>query len=234
MKKFLNDNILYFICFSVYALLGAILLFNIEQGDLIFYASDNRTMFANTFFIYGTRLGEVAMYILLVCLFMFFQVRLAVAVGATGILTMIVSFVSKAFFMHDRPAAFLRKHDLFDRINIIDGVDLHSGATSFPSGHTMSAFALFSLLAFFLPRNRKFFGVLLFFVAVVVALSRIYLVQHFLKDIYLGAWMGLLLAILMYYVFDRYLPTGQKHWLNRPLFPYKVWIQNIRQKRPSA
>ena len=58
----------------------------------------------------------------------------------------------------------------------------------FPSGHAATAFCLFSLLAFFSHRQRV--KMLLFFIAFAVAYSRIYLMQHFLRDILAGSFIG--------------------------------------------
>lgn len=57
---------------------------------------------------------------------------------------------------------------------------------SFPSGHTTTAFALAVVLAHFFPGGRA----LWFLLAVLVGLSRLYLVEHFLADVVAGAGLG--------------------------------------------
>jgi membrane-associated phospholipid phosphatase len=44
-------------------------------------------------------------------------------------------------------------------------------------------------------------------------LSRIYLTQHFFKDVYLGAFMGVIIAMFWYYI--QYLP--KMGWLDKSL-----------------
>ena len=61
----------------------------------------------------------------------------------------------------------------------------------------MSAFAIFTLVAL-LIKNKKGGALVLFILAIIVGLSRIYLVQHFLKDVYLGGIMGVLIAFLIF------------------------------------
>jgi undecaprenyl-diphosphatase len=61
---------------------------------------------------------------------------------------------------------------------------------SFPSGHTITAFAVAVSLARFYPE----LGVGLLFCAVSVAASRILLGMHFLSDVLAGAGIGTLLA----------------------------------------
>lgn len=62
-----------------------------------------------------------------------------------------------------------------------------SGFISFPSGHSVTAFALAYVLSRAYPR-----GSLVFYaMAVMVALSRVYLARHFLSDVVAGAGVGL-------------------------------------------
>jgi undecaprenyl-diphosphatase len=61
---------------------------------------------------------------------------------------------------------------------------------SFPSGHTITAFAVALSLSRFYPE----LGVGLLFCAISVALSRILLGMHFLSDVLAGASIGILLA----------------------------------------
>ena len=50
--------------------------------------------------------------------------------------------------------------------------------------------------------------------ALLVGISRIYLVQHFLKDIYLGSILGVLAALLMYFLQYRM----DAPWMGRRLY----------------
>ncbi|RYD68900.1 MAG: phosphatase PAP2 family protein [Sphingobacteriales bacterium] len=70
---------------------------------------------------------------------------------------------------------------------------------SFPSGHTASAFCLFTLLALFVA-NKKY-GLFFLLMALLVAYSRIYLSQHNFIDTYVGAWIGILSALVIYFYF---------------------------------
>ena len=72
----------------------------------------------------------------------------------------------------------------------------HSGLNSFPSGHTTSAFALATILA--LHATKKGWGIFFLLLAVGVAYSRIYLGQHFLPDVTMGAILGTVSGLLVY------------------------------------
>ena len=73
-------------------------------------------------------------------------------------------------------------------------------STSFPSGHAVTAFALATALGFLYPRWRAF----AFVAAGLIAASRVALKAHFLSDVIAGAVVGILCAIGMKYLFDRF------------------------------
>lgn len=68
---------------------------------------------------------------------------------------------------------------------------------SFPSGHTMTAFAVAVPLALFYPHLLW----TLLFCALSIAVSRIVLGMHFLTDVIAGAALGSLIGIWSYLVF---------------------------------
>ncbi len=79
--------------------------------------------------------------------------------------------------------------------NFVQGITL-SGSNGFPSGHTTSAFALFTLLAIY--SHNKWLGAVYMFLAVTVGYSRIYLGQHFFHDVVVGSLIGTATAVLCY------------------------------------
>lgn len=193
----IQTNFYLSITFLTFIILGGVALYCLQQGDLLLYFSENRTPFWNIFFKYGTQLGEEWTYIGFLVLFLFIRFRYALLVPITGIVVTIISFLSKRFFGHPRPFSYYKTLGTLEDINVVEGVYLVKGLSSFPSGHTMSAFAIFTLVALLL-KNKKGLAVLLFLLAIIVGISRIYLVQHFLKDVYLGGIMGVLIALLIF------------------------------------
>lgn len=74
---------------------------------------------------------------------------------------------------------------------------------SFPSGHTAAAFALATALIYMLPSNfsrssRSIIAVVLYLIATMVGISRVYLHQHFLHDVCAGAFIGVFAAWIIY------------------------------------
>ncbi len=215
INTILIENKVFLLPFLLFLLLGAISLFLYPTGHWIEWFSQNRTPFRNTFFSVATRLGEEKIYLLAILLFIFIKFRYAILIPLTGIIVTIVSFGSKAIFQHDRPSVFYKKLGKLEEVNPLEGIRLLSGQTSFPSGHTMSGFAIYSLLAFLLPK-KFLIQFPLFICAMLVGLSRIYLVQHFLKDIYLGSICGVLIAILLYH-FQSKIKLSDSHLLEKSI-----------------
>ena len=216
-------NLGFLIPFLWFLLGGAILLFFVEKGDVLLYFNENRTEFWTIFFCYFTKVGEEWSYILLALLFAYFiNYRAAFSLALAGLLTGVVSFLLKTLFAYPRPKTFFYQEGLLDQINLPEGYSLYQGLTAFPSGHTMSAFALFGLVALSLS-GKNILGLSLFVIAFFIGFSRIYLFQHFFEDVFLGAILGALIAIFLRYVLE-------KPWF----LPKEFWNKSIRKKKEIA
>jgi undecaprenyl-diphosphatase len=69
---------------------------------------------------------------------------------------------------------------------------------SFPSGHSITAFAVSVSLGMFYPELQ----VCLLLAAFLIAASRIILGMHFLSDVLAGSGIGLLLGLLSFHIFS--------------------------------
>jgi membrane-associated phospholipid phosphatase len=68
---------------------------------------------------------------------------------------------------------------------------------SFPSGHSTTAFAIFAMLSFF--SSQTIIKVMMFVLALLVAFTRVYLLQHFLIDTLAGAFIGTTISYVFYF-----------------------------------
>lgn len=94
-----------------------------------------------------------------------------------------------------RPGLYFQKTEM---VHSVDGY-LLKGKNSFPSGHTTTAFAMFSLLAF--ATKNKTLQVLCFIAALTVGYSRIFLGQHFTADVLGGAALGFSTSYFLFWLF---------------------------------
>ena len=211
-----RHNRLFWITFSLFLIFGGILLLFIEKGDAIFYFSAQRSPFNDTFFYYFTQAGEHIAYIVFLLMLLFFvNYRAAMMLPLIGGFVAIVSAITKSIFAQPRPALYFREAGMLDMIVPVTGVAMHGRNTSFPSGHTMSAFALYTFLALTISYKRSWSLVLLL-MAVLVGVSRIYLVQHFLEDVVTGAAIGAFIGTLWYHWQYRLFPIPHK-WADQTL-----------------
>lgn len=214
LHEVLHENRGFFFPFLLFLATSIILLAIFEQGYWVLYFGAHRTPFWNTFFLWGTKLGEEWTFVAVVFIaLIWIRYRAAITVPILGIIVTVVSYLAKKGFQHPRPLRYFRDLGLEDQLNLIEGIHINSGPTSFPSGHTMAAFALFTFLALN-SRGKHWTGPLCFGLALVVGISRIYLSQHFLKDVFLGAMIGTTLGLLFHYGQAFW---GRKKWLDRRL-----------------
>ncbi|CCQ75419.1 phosphatase PAP2 family protein [Magnetospira sp. QH-2] len=103
--------------------------------------------------------------------------------------------VLKLVFSRHRP------RDLFEQGQFgFDFLAFDSHLHSFPSGHTQVAFALATCLVIVLPRLDHLWLVF----ALVISFSRIATSVHFPGDVIMGAWVGLMMPVLLKrLVYDR-------------------------------
>lgn len=175
-------------------LLIGIPFFFYPKEDFTLWLNARHSPFLDNFFYYMTYLGDGLVFIPVFLLLLFrnyvLSIFFAVFVGLEAVIVQLV--LKKGIFAHlNRPPAYIEN---FDQLYHIPGVELHHLHT-FPSGHTQSAF----LMAFFLVllfQNYKYLQVIIPIVAVLVGISRVYLLKHFFVDIWFGALIGFVLPYL--------------------------------------
>ncbi len=200
---FWSENAFFLWGFLLFFTAGMLWLFNIQQGDEILYFSNRRSAFGDFFFKYFTRMGEGILFLFAFLAFLLIRYRTAIYIPLLGIAVMLLSALFKNWFAQPRPYKYFEELNRLDQLTFVEGAYVNKGLSSFPSGHTMAAFALYAFLAFVAP-SKKGLALLLLLIAVLVGISRIYLVQHFLQDVLSGGFLGVLLAIFCYYLHQRY------------------------------
>jgi len=145
----------------------------------------------DTFFLLVTQLGETIPWVLALILILLFKRKsIWVLVAAFSISTFFVQGIKNLLPEQPRPTKAIENLNL---VHTVKGVDLHK-VFSFPSGHTATAFTIFFLSCLFI-KNRLVIP-LGFIYAILVGYSRIYLAQHFPRDV-AG---GMLVAIITIYL----------------------------------
>ena len=173
----------------IFLLMGAFLWFY-SKGDSFILLRGELTPFKNFIFKNITWLGD-GIVAIAVTLYLAFRKKwkaVAQMLGSYLLSGMVVQAFKRTVHM-PRPARFFEMYH--QQIEAVDGERLYTSFTSFPSGHTATAFALAISLIFISPWWRKQWW-LAFVLAWMVAYSRVYLGQHFPVDVYVGAIFGIL------------------------------------------
>ncbi len=125
------------------------------------------------------------------------------------------TFVTKRilFFQHPRPLHYFLYDDFPRFIHDVPLIYYNS----FPSGHTMTIFAMAALFAYL--SGRSLLGLAWFLLAALVGLSRIYLLQHFGVDVIVGALLGIISAFLAVYSMGKVITPKMQKTLNQSIFP---------------
>ncbi len=139
---------------------------------------------------YITDLGNGWTIVILAALLTLYNYRVAFLMVTTFLVTSLAVQIVKFFFDAPRPKLYFK--DQLSKLYFVKGVDILS-RDSFPSGHTLTAFAT-GVLVTYLVKNKNW-GILLVFYGVMVGFSRMYLSEHFFEDVIGGSVLGVFLAI---------------------------------------
>ncbi len=172
----------------------ALLLAKGKEG-IFLLLNTYHSSWADYFFTAYTDVGDglFAIALALMLYFVFKKYKLGVTIVVAFLFTGLVAQIIKPFVHSPRPALYFAPRHLSFFIDSI----IHSGNTSFPSGHTITIFAVTTILALY--TSNKWYQLLLLIVAAAVGFSRVYLSQHFLLDVIAGSVIGFAGAILCVY-----------------------------------
>lgn len=196
------------------------------KGSAEWIVNQHWTPFLDQFFKEFTEVGSGIVFIPVVILAWLIDRKLVlVVVGTFLLMTLFAQGLKNIIGSMPRPAAFFEGSA---GLHLAAGVDHHC-CRSFPSGHTASAFSVFSLLAL-LIRNHRSGTIFLFVLASLAGFSRVYLLQHFFIDVVVGATLGVLATYLCYgfflrlYLSRKWSLKGEHHpsrWIPVPVLKWK-------------
>ncbi len=154
----------------------------------------------DVFFKYVTYLGDGILIAILLVFLLLVSYKWSILAAFSIIFQSVLVSVFKRWIYEglERPTAFLKNIEW----HYVEGVDVH-GSNTFPSGHTTTAFALFSILVVIFHYRHYLFSLMFFLLAFLAGLSRVYLLQHFLVDVYFGAVFGISSVILSLFIMDK-------------------------------
>jgi membrane-associated phospholipid phosphatase len=201
MLKILRNHRTFFTLFFCWLIILACLQIIYSPAEMMFWVNRHNSPFLDTFFQLVTLLGEDGIWLipLTVYLYQYYKQKKDVKNKAIMLIIIwitkgIISVALKNIFNLPRPME-VYEHSV-QVIHTIKGLEIHHWQ-SFPSGHTFTAFA-FACYFILVAKNRTM-GYLWLGLAMLVGYSRVYLFQHFPRDVFAGSILGV--AVVLAIVF---------------------------------
>lgn len=212
MENKLKNTSLFFIGYLLLFVLAMIFFIYQQHGDFVLWLNSLRNPIWDFFFRYWTHTGDELFFVAVVGVVFYFNRRHGLVLAITGISVLLVSLFFKLILFPEvlRPIQHFQAEGILNLVEGVTAKDTHS----FPSGHSMAAFALASHLALMI--QRKDYSILFLVAAVLTGISRVYLLQHFLIDIMAGSLLGMILSVSCFMVFENYLGNVTKNERNSP------------------
>jgi membrane-associated phospholipid phosphatase len=205
MKRYLA----FYIPYLIFVVTFTVLIMSYGKADLHLWMTSFNCPVGDVFFHYYTLVGDWVPYVVIAGL-LFYRYRVALFVLVSQLITGLVSIIIKQTWNEPRPVLYFKEHFPTVQLHQVLGEHMHM-SHSFPSGHTITAFAFFLALSFYSKRPSLHF--LYFILALLVGYSRIYLSQHFAIDVLAGSFIGVSVTIICKYYFDK----NTLNWANGSL-----------------
>jgi membrane-associated phospholipid phosphatase len=164
------------------------------QAALWFYALKNTIYYQ--FFNFITIFGESQWYLVpgLLLFVAFYKTKSLLASRAlylfsTVALSGIVADIIKYIAGRARPKLYFNNN-----LYLFDFFHTEADWTSFPSGHSATAFSAAMVLSIYYPRWK----VLFYGCASLIALSRLFITKHYISDVIAGSYLGCASTVLLY------------------------------------
>lgn len=197
MLKILRSHRSFFILFFFWLIILACLQIVFTPTEMIFWVNRHNNPFLDIFFQLITLLGEDGIWLIPLAAYLYQYYKQKKDVKNKAIMLIIIwitkgiiSTTLKNLFNLPRPMEVYEKSGRY--IHVIDGLEIHHWQ-SFPSGHTFTAFAF--ACYFLLVAKHRTLGYLWLGLAMLVGYSRVYLFQHFPRDVFAGSILGVAVVL---------------------------------------
>lgn len=187
----------YFLIYFPLLIVATIVYFMGEHGDTVLWANSWHNPTTDLLFKWITYLGDGIFFAIVTLVMLIRNWRTGLLLLGMGLSQTVVSFFLKRVVFNSQPRPKTYFGD-FKEVNLhfVDGVKIHA-YNSFPSGHTLTAFALATFMVLYF--NNKKLSLLFLLLACLAGFSRIYLAQHFLIDVCAGSLLGVMIGYAFFH-----------------------------------
>ncbi|NCD68485.1 phosphatase PAP2 family protein [Mucilaginibacter agri] len=185
-----------------------------SREDIYFTLNKYHNDFADYFFIGATAVGDGLFMLLVAIILVLYSYRKAFLMATSFLATTIVAQTIKRIVRAPRPSLYFTNHT---NIYYVKGVKLLT-SNSFPSGHTVQAFTMAVVLAYF--ARQKSWGFIYLILALCIGYSRMYLSEHFFEDVMAGSIIGTFTTIIWLTIID-----------SKPFIHTPKWSRGLLNKK---
>ncbi|KPQ18605.1 MAG: PAP2 superfamily [Algoriphagus marincola HL-49] len=203
MKKKKNSiSQIQLFAFFVVIILGLV-TFYLPKGKPELFLNQYHHPLFDLFFATWTHLGDAVILLVLLPILALRKVSFAIFMSLSVIVQTLLIMITKHGFFKGmpRPAEYLKDIAFYK----VPGIELHHW-NSFPSGHTATGLVIASCFMIIFSRRRHLQWIFLLG-GFLVAISRVYLMQHFFVDIFAGAALGMLSAWIGRALYFQFFPS---------------------------
>jgi len=196
----------FFLLFAFLLGVVGVLQIRYTEENLMQWVNSHNSPTADVFFTYATYFGDGVFFVIVCVILLVVNRRIGAMAFASFALSSLTSLFLKVVVFPERlrPLKFF-EHSVY-QYRIIKGLEIYS-YNSFPSGHTTTAFAMFSLLAF--VDNHRGRGWLFLLLATLTGYSRVYLFQHFVEDAFVGSIIGTASSVIVWLLLWRWVSASE-------------------------
>lgn len=207
MIELIQKNKLFYGLTLMFWLVYGIVLLLTAKGEPLLFINRYHYHVYDYFFFVMTYFGDGLFSVFfLVGILLFVNIRKAFVVTFTFLAVVLVIQALKFTFVEPRPFVYFQETQ---GVYYIPWLEIHK-FNSFPSGHTAQAFCFAACICFY---AQKRYTVLVFTLAALTGLSRMYLLQHFPVDVLVGSFVSVVLTTLIFPLLE-----NRESFLRRPVF----------------
>lgn len=212
MRKIISNSLGFLIPFLILVVVGGFhLIFQYSNGAWVLWFCENFNKTTYELFSWFTLLGEPQILIPIAFLMFAFNYGRGAFVFSAWLIASMITIILKGVIANHRPAYY------FEEVFVACAGDVQLWYNlSTPSGHTTAAFAFFASLAI-MSKNRVL-QFIFFIIALGAGLSRMVLFMHFFYDVYFGAIIGTVSAVIILYYLETHPAFGFEKWRDKRLF----------------
>jgi membrane-associated phospholipid phosphatase len=166
-----------------FVILAYVIQVSVSKPALFLWVNGHHSEFLDAFFPIYTMIGDGFAMSLVTIGLLFVRYRYSIITASAYLFTSVMAQILKRI----NPIRTIQDYPIYEW-------------NSFPSGHSVSAFALATVLTYMLPFRYRGYVILPF--ALLAAFSRVYLSQHFFQDVVAGSILGVMLTFILIWMFE--------------------------------